>query len=296
MDVCVCARSMNRPMNGQSSIREHAVRRKEMVRGYLRALDLDEHQVDFVLLCKMIRRHVATFAFGSVGCQLGDELPLAFESLYERIVVRRRGGYCFEQNGLLYEVLEELGFAPQLYLARVIHNQDSHPGLTHRISLVEHDGLAYVVDVGFGAQGPGIPVLLTEQASIDGKRMFRVEERNRGEYHMQIFKDGAFFSLYRFELARYGQADCEVGHFYSHRHPDATFVNHLVASRILADETRSLRNLDYWVITESGTRATRIEQPGQLRQILVDAIGIRVSEGESCQLFEALTREAAARA
>ena len=178
------------------------------------------------------------------GCRLGDELPLDFESLFDRLVVRRRGGYCFEQNGLLYEVLDELGFSPKLYLARVIHNQDSHPGLTHRISMVEHEGERYVVDVGFGSDGPRIPILFSENVTDDGGRIFRIVERHPGEYHMQMWKDGEFYSLYRFELSRYGPADCEVGHFYSHRHPDATFVNHLVASLVLADETRSLRDLD----------------------------------------------------
>ncbi len=125
--------------------------RRELVRGYLEALDLQDRELDRQFLNDVVARHVATFAFGSVGCRLGDELPLDFESLYQRIVVRRRGGYCFEQNGLLFGVLEELGFSPQLYLARVISNQDTHPGLTHRISMVEFDGLRYVLDVGFGS-------------------------------------------------------------------------------------------------------------------------------------------------
>lgn len=55
-------------------------------------------------------------------------------------MVRRRGGYCFEHNGLLCEMLEALGFEVTLYLARVIYNRDIHPGLTHRITLVHLDG------------------------------------------------------------------------------------------------------------------------------------------------------------
>ena len=267
------------------------MQRTEMVREYLAALNLQAHAVDFGFLSDLIERHVATFAFGSVGCRLGDDLPLDLESLFDRLVVRRRGGYCFEQNGLLYEVLDELGFSPQIYLARVIHNQDSHPGLTHRISMVEHEGERYVVDVGFGSNGPRVPVLFSETATEDGGRVFRVKERHPGEYHMQVWKDGEFYSLYRFELSRYGPADCEVGHFYSHRHPDATFVNHLVASRVLDGETRSLRNLDYWVITDTGEQTTRIVRPEQLGQILVDELGIHVTEAESRQLYEGLNPE-----
>lgn len=268
---------------------ESVMERSEMVREYLRALSLHNRELDFTFLSDVVARHVATFAFSSLGCQLGEDLPLDFESLYQRIFIQRRGGYCFEQNGFLYEVLEELGFSPKLFLARVIYNQDIHPGLTHRITMVEYEGRCYVMDVGFGPLGPRIPVPMSEIESNDGEKIFRITERLPGEYHMQVFKEGDFFSLYRFELARYGQADCELGHFYSHRHPNAAFVNHLVVSRIQANETRSLRNLEYQVITQSGTRSRLIGDSEKLRQILVGELGIQLTENESHRLYESLS-------
>lgn len=260
--------------------------RPEMVREYLQELGLGGRELDFAFLGDVVARHVATFPFSNIGCQLGEDLPLDFESLYQRIVVRQRGGYCFEQNGLLFGVLEELGFSPRLYLARVIHNQDIHPGLTHRITMVDYEGRPYVLDVGFGPFGPRIPVAMLDTESYDGEKAYRIVERWPGEYHMQVFRDGDFFSLYRFELSRYGQADCELGHFYSHRHPNALFVNHLVSSLILENEIRSLRDLEYWVITESGTQIREIDNSEQLRQILVGELGLQVSDDESRRLYD----------
>lgn len=260
--------------------------RADMVREYLRALDLHTREPDFGLLNDLVARHVATFAFSSVGSLLGEHLPLDFESLYHRIVVQRRGGYCFQHNGLMFGVLEELGFSPTLYLARVIYNQDTHPGLTHRISMVEHEGRNYVLDVGFGPLGPRIPVPMSETDAKDGEKVFRISQRQPGEYHVQVFRDETFFSLYRFELARYGQSDCELGHFYSHRHPDATFVNHLVVSLLLKSETRSLRNLEYSVIKQSGSCTTEVRDSGHLRQLLVGEFGCQVTEAETQRLFD----------
>ena len=262
--------------------------RSEMVHEYLQSLDLHGRELDLAFLSDVVARHVAKFAFSSVGCRLGQDLPLDFESLHQRIVVQRRGGYCFEQNGLLYGILEDLGFSPELYLARVLLNHDPHPGLTHRITMVDCEGLQYVLDVGFGSLGPRIPVPMSAIESNDREKIFRIAERRSGEYHMQVFKDGEFVSLYRFELARYGQADCELGHFYSHRHPDAAFVNHLVASRILASEIRSLRDLEYCVIRESEKQTTRIGDPQQLTRLLVEELGIRVTDAEGHRLFEGL--------
>jgi N-hydroxyarylamine O-acetyltransferase len=264
------------------------VKRQEIVQSYLQAINLNNHDLNYGFLVKLISRHVATFAFSSVGSRLGEDLPLDLESLYQRIVVQRRGGYCFEQNGLLYEVLDVLGFSPKLYLARVIYDQNIHPGLTHRISVIKYDQKFYVLDVGFGSLGPRVPVEMSENETIDGDQVFRITEKQPGEFHMQVLKNGEFFSLYRFELARYGQADCELGHFYSHRHPDAAFVNHLVVSLIKESETRSLRDLDYWIVTNSNTHRQEVGDYLLLKNILIEELGVQVTEEEARRLYDEL--------
>jgi N-hydroxyarylamine O-acetyltransferase len=255
---------------------------------YLDALGIARAEPSPPLLAEITRRHVATLPFSSVGPRLGDDLPLDSASLLDRIVVRGRGGYCFEQNGLLFEVLQELGFEVRIQLARVIHNQDIHPGLTHRVTLVEVDGRRYVVDVGFGPLGPPYPVPMPESAAVDDDPRFRVHEAQPGEFHMQSIVDGDRYSLYRFDLVRYGHSDCEIGHFYSHRHPEATFVNNLVASLILDVEVRSLRNREYRVIRAEGTTTTGITSAAELRGLLAAGFGIRVTEAEAHRLFDEL--------
>lgn len=253
---------------------------------YLQVLGLQRREPKLKFLSDITRCHVARFAFSSIGPLLGDELPLDFESLFQRIVIDKRGGYCFEQNGLLYGILEELGFSLNLYLARVIYNQDIHPGLTHRITLVEIDGVRHVADVGFGPQGPSQPVGMPGDESRESRRIFRIAKRLPNEFHMQTLKDGKFFTLYKFELVRYGQADCEVGHFYSHKHPAASFVNNLVVSRIMDDKIRSLRNHEFSVITESGKHLQAVENAAQLKAILNTQFDLKVTSAESEKLFE----------
>lgn len=261
----------------------------EMVNEYLQSLALENHKLDFEFLRNAVTGHVRTYAFSSVACWLGDELPLDFNSLFNRIIAKRRGGYCFEHNGLFYNILQELGFDVQLYLARVIYNQDIHSGLTHRITMTKYDGDAYVLDVGFGSLGPRIPVPMSGAEVHDGEKVFRITEINPGEYHMQVLKNGAFFSLYRFELARYGQSDCILGHFYSSQHPDAVFVNNLVSSLILEHETRSLRNLEYWIIKSSDTEVQTVNSSEKLWQIITGEFGIQISQKESTHLYKRLT-------
>jgi N-hydroxyarylamine O-acetyltransferase len=260
---------------------------------YLRALDLETGEPTLALLAQIIPRHVALFPFSSVGVRLGDPLPLAPERLFERIVERGRGGYCFEHNGLLFEVLSELGYDVTVRLARVINNGTHLPGLTHRIAHVRLDGSTYVVDVGFGASGPTSPVTMpTPVDAADGpwpdQQTHRIIERRPGEFHLQHRHHGEPFSLYRFDLGTYGQADCELGHFYSHRHPDAVFVNNLVASRILDDEIRSLRNRDYRVSRPDGEADTAIVDADQLTALLRREFGLQITDDEGQRLFTGL--------
>ena len=252
---------------------------------YLDALGLVRAEPSRALLDDVVRRHVAVLAFSSVGPRLGDDLPLEPEALVDRIVVRRRGGYCFEHNGLLFEVLQELGYEPRLLLARVLLSGNPHPALTHRISLVDVDGVPHVVDVGFGAPGPHLPVPLTGAEVGSSWRRFRVVEARPGHWHMQTRSGGDWLSLYRFELLEYGQSDCEVGHFYSHRHPRASFVTTLVASVIHDDEVRSLRDREYRVIRDSGEEVTSIESAEHLRDLLATELGVRVTPQEAVRLY-----------
>ncbi|MCX7056766.1 MAG: arylamine N-acetyltransferase [Proteobacteria bacterium] len=256
--------------------------------GYLDAIEVVAGAPDLRLLTELVRRHVARFAFSSVGPRLGDALPLDVPALYDRIVARARGGYCFEQNALFYAVLEELGFDVRMSLARVIYNQDIDSPLTHRISLVRFGDDQYVADVGFGPMGPAVPVSMRPRAPLNSECTFGVCERHSGEFHLQTFKDGGDFSLYKFSPGHFGLADCELGHFYSHRHPKAVFVNNLVASRILDDEIRSLRNRDYWVIAPAGPIKTAIESAGQLHELLNREFDIQVTATESNTLFDAI--------
>lgn len=263
--------------------------RSDIVRRYLDVLQLEPGPPTPGFLREITQRHLATFPFSSLGCQLGEELPLDVESLYDRIVVRRRGGYCFEQNGLMFEILHELGFAPTLYLARVIHNRYTHPGLTHRLSMVDVADGRCLVDVGFGNDCPRVPVPMNGQETCDGLQTYRVHERTPGEYHLQVVKEDGFFSLYRFELARYGPSDCEVGHFYSHRHPDAIFVNHLAVAIKTAERTVSLRDLEVWTIRAGEIEIAALRTSRELAGVLTEVFRLRVTDEEGERLFRKLT-------
>lgn len=250
---------------------------------YLADLGLAREPIGLSALTEIVRRHVAQYAFASIGPRLGDPLPIDPPSLFDRIVVRRRGGYCFEQNGLLFTVLQELGYPVRLQMARVLVSGNPHPALTHRVTRTTLDGVDYLVDVGFGPQGPPFPVRLDGTESTDGR--YRVVRPGPVDFRLETRTDEGWAPLYRFDDVTYGQSDAELGHFYSHRHPEAAFVNALVASLILDDEVRSLRNREYHLIRPDGRTVIAVEDASHLHRLLTEDLNIRVTPTESARLF-----------
>ena len=92
---------------------------RDLADAYLDDLGLGRRPPSIDALTEIVRRHIAQYSFASIGPRLGNELPIEPDALLDRIVVRRRGGYCFEQNGLLFAVLEQLGYPAQIGRAHV---------------------------------------------------------------------------------------------------------------------------------------------------------------------------------
>jgi len=260
--------------------------RKAMGQGYMEALGLQSSELTVEFLNRLQSRHISQFSFNSLGVVLGQELPLDLPSLFDKIVVKGRGGYCFEHNKLIYNLLEEWGFTVRLLLARVTYNRNIDTPRTHRISLVTIANEQFVVDGGFGNLGARQPVkfeLGLEQ--VQGDECFRIVEGDQGIYHYQIFKDNDFFTLYTFDENYYSEADCLVGHFYSHCHPDAAFVNNLVVCRKHENVIHSLRNNELHCVDSGVTSITKLVDSQALHEKLTDVFELEVDIAISEFLF-----------
>ena len=255
----------------------------QIAQSYLADLTLNESPLDIDFLNKLQSKHIAQYSFNNIAVLLGQELPLDPESLFIKIVERRRGGYCFEHNKLVFTVLSALGFDVRLLLSKVIYNQDIEVARTHRVTLLTLAGEEYIVDAGFGHLGARFPVKIALGLVQDqGDAQYRIMKNDHGDYCYQVFKDGDFFTLYTFDLYHYTDSDCLLGHFYSHKHPNAAFVNNLVICRKFFNEIQSLRNNEFHQVKDGITQTTEIMTVEQLHQLFIDVyqldIDIAISE------------------
>jgi N-hydroxyarylamine O-acetyltransferase len=237
---------------------------------YLADLGLSA-SVDVDFLNQLQSKHIARYSFNSLAVVLGQDISLEVNAIFNKIVDRQRGGYCFEHNKLILSILAELGFDVRLLMAKVVYNRDVDVARTHRITLLTLNGDDYIVDAGFGHFGARYPVKLELGFEQDqGDAIYRIEQNSQGDYCYQILKDNEFFTLYTFNVYRYSEAECLPAHFYSHKSPDAAFVNNMVVCRKFYNDILSLRNGEFLRISNEETITTVITTANQLHEILVD--------------------------
>lgn len=109
----------------------------------------DTPAVDIDSLAAMQRAHALNVPFDALDCYLGNPVSVDPEDVYPKVVDRRRGGYCYELNGLFGAILAELGFDVTLLAARPETPVGLAEPFAHLALLVELDR-RLLVDVGFG--------------------------------------------------------------------------------------------------------------------------------------------------
>lgn len=175
--------------------------------------------------------HLAHVAFENLSIHRGEPVVLEIDALYEKIVERGRGGFCYELNGLFAALLGALGHRVDLLAARV--GPDGIP-FDHMCLRVDDVWLA---DVGFGDSFVTPLRLDTPKPQSDGRRTFRIA--NAGDTFTVLDGDKP---MYRAEQRAYALADFEPGRAYHTTSPDSHFTKGTVVSRLLSNGRVTLRD------------------------------------------------------
>jgi N-hydroxyarylamine O-acetyltransferase len=223
--------------------------------------------------------HPTAIPFENLDTLRGAPIRLDLDSLERKLVLQRRGGYCFEQNLLFTHVLTKLGFRVIGLSARVLwERQDDAPRpRTHMALLVPVGGDTYVCDVGFGGLTMTGPLRLgTDVEQSTPHETFRIA-RSSGEYMPQARIRGEWRSLYSFDLQQQLQTDIEVLNFFVAQHPESPFRSRLMAALRDGARTLKLRDAELTIQHRDGAREQRmLRSVHELRRVLGELFKIDV--------------------
>ncbi len=218
------------------------------------------------------RAHLLAIPFENLSVQGGAVPSLDLESLFEKIVTERRGGWCYEMNALFAWVLRELGFTVT-YLAGAVA-RDKHgttAEMNHLTLLVSLDG-PFLADVGFG-NGFLTPLPLREGTHNDGRFDFRLtREGDWWRFHNHRH-DG---STYDFELTPRSLDDFTEKARELSSGPQSLFATNLICARLTDDGAALLTNALFKQIGASEIREETAPTASALQTILRETFALNV--------------------
>lgn len=249
------------------------------VREYLERIGLaEEIRPDLEGLRTLTRAHLLAVPFENLHVQLGRPVTTEIGPIYDKIVRQRRGGWCFEMNGLFGWALAQLGFDVTRTAAGVMREMggDTTVGnhLTLQVQLPE--GL-YLADVGFG-DGPIAPFRVTGGEFSDGRFGFSLSQPEDGWWRMHNHPYGGAKS-FDFRLASADESLLAKKCAWLQTWPESIFVQNLVCQRHTAEGVAVLRGRTLRQVTPQGIARERlIESADDLVVTLRDQFGLDVPQ------------------
>ena len=223
--------------------------------------------------------HATHIPFENLDVLLGVPIPLDVARLQMKLVHGQRGGYCFEHNILFWAVLQRAGFQVRPLSARVRYKTQRILPRTHMLLLVEGLGMPLIADVGFGGDGPLLPLDLVADAPVQQMHwMYRLIASGDG-WTMQTLEAGVWIDLYTFDLQRQEFPDLEMAHYYTATHPNSRF-RHTLAVRCMRDGQRlSLRNRELTIDTGALKTTRTLADHAEVVRVLAADFGLTIPAG-----------------
>ncbi|HZK25657.1 MAG TPA: arylamine N-acetyltransferase [Oscillospiraceae bacterium] len=168
--------------------------------------------------------HTLNVPFENLDVHFKKPIRLDRESLYQKIVENKRGGYCFEMNGMFSFVLKEMGFKVLDVLARGTRDGKEFFSQSHQVMVVEIGDELWLADVGFGNDGITAPVLLEE--GVDQQQFthtYRILKDPKHGYILQSKVDGEYKYMYAFHLINCHPMDFEMANYFMATYPNSFF-------------------------------------------------------------------------
>jgi len=224
------------------------------------------------------RAHLLAVPFENLDINpAGRPLDLSVDALFDKVVRRRRGGFCYELNGLFGALLAELGYDVTLVSARVARPDGTFGPEFDHLALVVRTDATLLADVGFGDSSLE-PLDLARrgpQPPEAGGRGFRVDDVDGGGWLMrEPTDDGGWQDDYRFTLTPRTLSDFVAQCRWFESAPESHFRTSRVCSVATPDGRVTLRD-DQLIVTRDGTRTvTPVHGDGEWSTLLERWFGI----------------------
>ncbi|MGB7069262.1 MAG: arylamine N-acetyltransferase [Pyrinomonadaceae bacterium] len=237
-------------------------------------VEADPLQTNVETLRLLQRKHLSSVPFENLDVHWKRPIVLDIERFFQKIVGEKRGGFCYELNGLFNELLLSLGFTTRLISARVFNGTEHGPEFDHAAVIVSIGDLEYLADVGFGdfTAEPLRFVLDAEQQDETGIFIIRRFDEN---YLEVAKKEGVGWkSQYLFKDIARELSEFAVMCDFQQYSPESHFTKGKVCSILVDSGRKTLTDRKLIVTANSGKQETDLMSEEMFDRILLEEFGI----------------------
>ena len=244
------------------------------------------------VLADLIAHQAASIPFEAIDVLLGRGIDIAPDAIFKKLVRKKRGGYCFEQNGLLRQALSAIGFEVTPFIARILWMRptDAPPlAPTHMALRVRIQGRNYLADTGFGNGTPTAPLLLdTIEPQPTPLETFRLVSTGDGHV-LQMRLGEEWAQVYEAFSREVSSNELHDANIYTSTHPESRFRRDLMMARATRDR-RYLLLGNRMTVRPSGNEAklSIYRTPDELRRA-VETVFLLPTEPDWQPVFERFT-------
>lgn len=205
---------------------------KEALEKYLtRIAYKDALEPTLVVLQDLQKAHLLSVPFENLDIHYGNRIELDIAKIYDKIVNRHRGGFCYELNSLFCELLKNLGFEVKMISARVRNKEGGFSReYDHMALIVRIEGVDYLVDVGFGKFSFGPLKLALGLVQKDKEGDFKIEKYDDEYWQVSKKQEEGWISEYIFTLTARNLDEYSAMCHYHQTSPDSHFTQKAVCS------------------------------------------------------------------
>ena len=207
------------------------------------------------------RAQLTSLPFENFDICLGRGVDVSAQGILAKLIGQRRGGYCFELNGLLLMALEAFGFEARALLGRV-HLSGTPTGRSHQVSLVTLDNRQWLVDAGFGTNTPCAPIPLTPDTPLHiGDQTLRLVENACYGIMLQSLMGAQWVDLYSVDFTTVCEGDIQMANHFTSTWPGLHFTTSRMAALATPEGQISLSDFTL-KIRRGGAASEQLLPPG----------------------------------
>lgn len=232
------------------------------------------------VLADLQEHHIHAVPYENLDILNGTALSLDLGDLYDKIVIRGRGGYCFELNALFGWLLESLGYKVTHYFARFWRDEPNPPPMRrHHILCVEAEGRSFLCDVGVGGIVPLRPLELIEGAEQQqGTECYRLETDPFFGWVLCERRRGGWNRIYSFTEEPQLLQDYAMASYWCEHAPESIFTQSAMLFIRTPEGRNTVSGEEFRIFTADGVETFIPQSALEYRQALKQYFGIVIGD------------------